>query len=287
MEREYSQKYLQINRGKGVVYDAEETPFTYVKPECSDLGQNPGLRSKLIQNFPRLSFSGAYTIDGALIIQDINFEGITTDRARQLNDSSTRITLQVVDASSVSRNLGILINQKPEITNDAILVFPGEGAKDMYRFVSVPEANERVFIPTQRTLINPGTFNLQVDYSPLPERINSRWVLILDDVVATGQTAITVARELKRRYTNIKVAVGTWIMVEPRTESPSGISGVDEVFATYVVRGNYVKQPPINSLSCFIRNYGKYDAVKNNFIKKYISDPDTFNSIINQLGGDI
>ncbi len=72
MEKEYSYKYLQINRGKRVVFESSETPFGSVRPELSDMGMSSGLASELRTNFPVLSFSSACITDGAILIQDIS-----------------------------------------------------------------------------------------------------------------------------------------------------------------------------------------------------------------------
>ena len=157
----------------------------------------------------------------------------------------------------------------------------------MCRFIDNKiDTRPRLFLPAQRTLIKPGQFDLKVDFSSLPDQLSSTWVVIVDDVVATGQTASTIALYLKKTYPGIRCALATWLMVEPRQDnSNSGIQGIDYVFADYIVRGNYTRQPPINSLSCLIRNYGKYDSVKKAFIEKYIRNADQFNQVISSIGG--
>lgn len=288
MKKEYSIKYLQINRNKGVVFDSSDTPFTTVRPDLSDLSENPRLRDSLRSRFPMLTFYQGCVVDGAILIQDISTSELTSQRVRSLNKTSL-ITLQVVDAKSVSNRLSKLLDLDPVATKDSLMVFPGEGARTMYQFINnQQDTQEAIFLPTKRTMIKSGEFYLDVDYSSLPVETNKSRVIIFDDVVATGQTVTTIAGKLKNVYPKIKdFWVCTWIMVEPRLGSPSGIEGINQVFSSIVAKGNYTRQPPINSISCFMRNYGKYEDVKQAFIQKYIQNADMFNKTLLELGGGI
>lgn len=286
MEKEYSQKYLQIQRGRGVIFNSPETPFSYVRPELSDLGISISLGEKIRTKFPMLNFSKACIVDGAIIIQDLSALDSTTQRARLLNIASD-ITLQVIDAKSATNLLLKLLAPYQTTVGDSLVVFPGEGARTMRQFIQASRETEAVFLPTKRSMVKPGEFDLSVDYSSLPVTTKSSRVIIFDDVVATGQTVTTIARDLRRMYSNLtECIVATWVMVEPQSDALSGLEGIDQVFTSMVVKGNYVKAPPINSLSCFIRNYGQYEAVKRTFIQKYIRDENLFNTTLRELGGD-
>ncbi|MBI3069938.1 MAG: phosphoribosyltransferase, partial [Candidatus Levybacteria bacterium] len=123
--------------------------------------------------------------------------------------------------------------------------------------------------------------------STLPRTTASRTAVIIDDVVASGQTSQRVAFLLKTRLGIKKVIMATWLFAYPSSPEnkkvPSGIEGVDQTFASIVLKGNYLLRPPINSLSCFIRNEGKYEQVKNDFIQRYITDQQLFQDILDQI----
>ncbi|MFH1833291.1 MAG: hypothetical protein ABH816_04000 [Candidatus Levyibacteriota bacterium] len=71
MEREYSQKYLQINRGKSIIFDAEELPFFRVASDLSDLGRNSRVEKDFRDRYSNIDFALGCTVDGAVLIQDI------------------------------------------------------------------------------------------------------------------------------------------------------------------------------------------------------------------------
>ncbi len=148
------------------------------------------------------------------------------------------------------------------------LIFPGQGAEEMLKFFATDQTQNIVSLPTERTMIIPGQFNLSVDFSSLPPSLDQDVVYVFDDVVATGQTATEVSSILKGKYPGIKVYLATWVLAKTSLKQGclSGIPGIDGIFASFVVKGNYVKQPPINSLSCFVRNYEKYEKGKLNFM---------------------
>jgi phosphoribosylpyrophosphate synthetase len=286
MEKEYSQKYLQINRSKGVVFDSSEAPFTTVKPDLSDLGQSSSLAERLRDKFPMLNFSQACIVDGAVVIQDVSALKSATEKAKLLNNASD-ITLQVIDAKSASGDLLELLAPYQAMLDNSLVIFPGEGARTMYNFMEFQVEANAIFLPTKRTMIKTGEFDLSVDYTSLPARINTPRVIIFDDVVASGQTATTIAKHLRSIYPNITdCMVATWIMVEPKSDALSGLKDINRVFASMVVKGNYVKQPPINSISCFMRNGSTYESVKRKFIDKYIRNPNLFRRTLIELGGN-
>lgn len=208
-----------------------------------------------------------------------------------MNDVS-KITLQVVDGAVLSRTLIDLCMKDEELKSaKPLLVFPGEGAKTIGRYLKEMDpkftTNEEVFLPTLRTLIKPGVFNLSVDYSNLPNTLDTDTVLIIDDVVATGQTAEEVALTLKMRFPGIRCILASWLFVWPskkeNKQSPSGVNNIDETIASIILKGNYTARPPINSISCFIRTGGKYDCIKNDFMQKHINDKNTFQAILNEM----
>lgn len=295
--REYSQKYLQLNRDRKIIFDPDETPFFPVAPRFSRLEKSTTVEAQLKEKYPDLKFIQGCLVDGAVLIADIlpflsayDFETAETvyNLTQQLNRTS-KITLQVVDAGTLNYQLLQVLDPFSRIRNP-LLIFPGEGARIMANYcknLSPSFDLERaVFLPCQRVK-REKEFEILADYSPLPEKIDTERVVIVDDVVATGLTTQAIAGELKKRYGNIKVIVATWLFLNPTTKenqaSPSGIKNVNITVATLALKGNYVARPPINSLSCFIRNGDKYDRVKEAFIEKYIEDESAFKRVLEEM----
>lgn len=302
MEREYSQKYLQLNRDKRIVFDARDLPFFRVRPDLSDLGISPKLEAKLQQDFPQLRFNRGCIVDGAVLIADVlaftpdfnaDLGTAVYNLATELNTTSA-ITLQVVDGALVNdfllRNLILPTFRATKPT----IIFPGEGARIVSEYMKRQEPaiydmydmERAIYLPCERTMLAKGKFDLVVDYSALPENLKTQAVVIIDDVIASGQTMQTIAQEVRSRYPNTNIIAASWFLVEPtQKEIPSGIPGVDLTIASFVLRGNYTARPPINSLSCFIRDREKpkYMQVKTAFVEKYIDAKDRFQRLMEEI----
>ena len=288
MEKEYSWKYLQINRGKKIVFNSDEVPFLKPTPELSGLGDSISVAEKFKTNWPAITFSKACLVDGAVLIQDITPDATLTQAAKRLNETSS-ITMQIVDGMSLTKGVVTLIERSGVLNTYPLIIYPGNGAQSVKDFIASIDKRfiNAVDLPTQRTMIRNGKFDLYIDYSSLPESINAKTVLIIDDVVATGQTAQSIAAELKKRFPSIQCILATWLFVMPtkleNKNSISGIEGIDQTLASIVLKGNLTSRPPINSLSCFIRSENKYEEMKANFLEKYIEDKNKFQRILEEM----
>lgn len=291
MEKEYSWKYLQINRPRKIIFDADEVPFLKPKAEYSDLGENISVSEKFKTRWPAITFDKTCLVDGAVLIQDITSDNTFTQSAKRLNETS-RITLQVVDGLSLTKDMATLIERSKILNDNPFIVYPGNGAQSVKNFITSFDKrfnNNAVDLPTNRTMIRKGAFKLDVDYSSCPPNIDAKTVLIIDDVVATGQTAQSIAAEIKKRFPSIRCILATWLFAMPtrieNKNSTSGIEGVDQTFASIVLKGNLTSRVPINSLSCFMLSENKYEEMKTSFLKKYITDQEVFKKFINNIGG--
>ena len=289
MEREYSWKYLQINRGKKIVFDSGEVPFLRPSPELSDLGENAYVAEKFKSSWPAVIFKRACLVDGAVLIQDITTDTTLTQATKRLNEISS-ITIQVIDGMSLTKDMVTLIEKSGIFNINPLIIYPGNGAQSVKDFLASIDKRfiiNTVDLPTQRTMIRNGGFQLDVDYSSLPQDIDTETALIIDDVVASGQTSQAVCKEIKTRFPNIKCILATWLFLTPTKSenkiSVSGVAGIDNIIASTVLKGNLTSRPPINSLSCFIRCEGKYEEMKANFFKKYITNSEAFKDFIYKL----
>lgn len=289
MNKEYSWKYFQVNRGKNIVFDSTEVPFLRPLPELSDLGENTSIAKKFNKSWPAITFNKTCLVDGAVLIQDIAPDAELTQSVKKLNEISN-ITLQVVDGFNLTKDLAILIKKNNYLDENPIIIYPGNGSQSVKDFITSFDdrfSKNAIDLPTERTMIKNGEFKLVIDYSSLPQSIDTKMALIIDDVVASGQTAQSIALEIKAKFPEIACVLATWLLLIPtkleNMNSASGIDGVDQTVASIVLKGNINARPPINSLSCFRRNENKYEEMKNNFIKKYISDFNEFKKIVDKL----
>lgn len=290
MERDFW-KYLQINRPKKIIFHADEVPFLKPAPEYSDLGENISVAERFKNSWPAIAFSKVCLVDGAVLIQDVTPDATLTQATKRLNEISS-ITLQVVDGLSLTKDMVTLIEKSGVLNTNPLIIYPGNGAQSVKNFIASFDKRltvNTVSLPTQRTMIKNGKFDLVVDYSPLPQNINTDTVLIVDDVVASGQTAQTIASEIKTRFMGVRCILTTWLFIIPtkleNKKSSSGVMGIDQALASIVLKGNLTSRPSINSLSCFMRNENQYEEMKENFIKKYIADQESFKKFIRNMEG--
>lgn len=289
MKKEYLWEYLQINKGRKNIFDADEVPFLKPATEYFDLGESISVSEKFKTKWPAITFSRSCLVDGAILIQDIAPDAALTQAAKKLNEISN-ITLQVVDGLSLTKDMVTLIKKSGVLSYNPLIIYPGNGSQSVRRYLISADkqfALNSVSLPTQRTMIRNGEFDLTVNYFPLAQNINTGTVLIIDDVVASGQTAQSIAAELKKRFPSIRCVLATWLFVMPtrpeNKNSDSGIRDIDQTLSSIVLKGNLTSRPPINSLSCFIRSEDQYEEMKVNFLKKYITDQQTFRKFISSI----
>lgn len=295
MEPEYSQKYLQISRGRTVVFDTEEVPFFTVSSDLSDLSENPSVAKDFNQRYPRIVFDRACVVDGVVLIQDLDPANQNTDtideKARNLNDLS-KITLQVVNGRKLSEDLLRLLSEEKIPLDQTLIIFPGNGARVVSDYLQniAPELNFKnaIYLSTERKMTKPGSFRLSVDYSSLPQGTKAKTAVIIDDVVASGQTVQKIIGDLRFRIPDIRnYIVAAWVFLDPSNpenkDSASGILGVSKTFTSLILKGNYVARPPINSLSCLIRSEQRYEEMKNVYVTKYIRSADKFQKALEEI----
>ncbi|KKR94332.1 MAG: hypothetical protein UU81_C0026G0014 [Microgenomates group bacterium GW2011_GWC1_41_8] len=291
--------YGGIMKEKPIIYDASEYPFP-VLPEVSDLGDCPSLAEKLIVNFPQLTFSRAVLADGNILIQDLSPLLPETPNAdllalaKSLNMFSTR-TLHVVDGQEATSRMLNVLNARANDLKDSLVLYPLGAGRIVKNYIEKAlDANvtncvldflrDGIELPVTRISTGTGKFSVAIGNSAnLPEKPPKK-AFIVDDVIASGQTAYAIAAEIKKRYGPIPCNIAAWILVDP--PDYSGSSGVllnDCSFAGYVVKGNLMQRPPINSLSCFVREEPRDIAVKQKYVQNYMYRPEEFKTVIQQL----
>ncbi len=286
MEKEYSQKYWQLNRDTKIIYDdLDQRPPFKVAPELSGLYQSGKVAETFSVAYPNMIFDQACLVDGLVVIQDLNPLGLKDNKwlnneIRSFNEIS-RGTIQLVDAAEQTEALVKLI--KGLDLKNPLFVFPGNGAKTVSEYIK--NAKEKlnisnsIFIPTERILLRPGKFELRIEPKSIPAQLPKN-IVIVDDVVASGQTTDTIAFRLRLNNYKANIISASWIYEYGAYLDEDTVA---QTVTSLAAKGNYVKRPPINSLSCLTSPRAKYDAMKIAYAQKYFEDPQAFLSIIQNL----
>lgn len=284
------------------IIEAENYPFP-VKPEVSGLGPCRDLDKKLHYEFPRLEYCKATMADGNIIIQDTELQSSLGIRksvalAKELNLFTTR-TIQVVSGAEATIKLLSSLRPYSKQLADFLVVYPlyaGIIVKDYIKKTTqkVPDYSQLGFLsngielPVKRLPNGRGQYSISVDKERLETEKKPKGVLVIDDVVASGNTAYAIQAEVKKVFGgDIPCYFATWLVVEPpsSTISKSGVPLSDKAFASYVVRGNMMSRPPINSLSCFLQEGRKAETVKREYYRKYVFDKEGFDTKLQEMKG--
>jgi len=253
----YQEKFRKI-------FDAEEWSFS-VPPQLSGLTPRPDLGVEYKKEFPMVTFEKFVVADGNILIQDITpnlgksgSEQITKALQERLNNPNSPVTFQVADAFLATEELVRLIG--PIDARRTLIIYPGNGAKTVKDYLqkSGVDTFQGLVVPTQRISLGKGRFEISIGLPlSLPEKPEE--ILVIDDVVASGQTCRELACVLARRYGYLpKMKLACWLMLSSAELSYY----YDNVFSYTVVKPNYVQRPPINSLSCLLSPDSKYDRIK-------------------------
>jgi len=254
------------------IFDAEEWAFS-VPPQLSGLTPRPDLGVEYKAKFPMVTFGKFVLADGNILIQDStpNFdrpesEQIAKTLQERLNNQSSPVTFQVVNAYSATEELARLIG--PIDIDRTLIIYPGNGAKTVKDYMQELglDIAKGITVPARRVSLGKGKFEISIDFPlSLPEK--PKEVLVIDDVVASGQTCRELACALMRRYGTLpKMKLASWVMLSSAEFS----SYYDNVFSSIVVKPNYVQRPPINSLSCLLSPESKYDRIKQQYSARYL-----------------
>lgn len=245
-----------------------------VPPELSGLTYRTDLTEKfrarkLAEQSRTFTTGGTYLADGNVLIQDCLPEQgdeensrLTQTICKLLNRPDSATTFQLLSATDL--NYGLINYLAPLFLGSQtanVFVFPGSGAKSVYSYLGGVRFGQRydcVFLESPR----------YVEPEELPDIDPRKRIVIIDDVVASGNTVNQVARALLCKYGTIRdLQVVAWLL-EDKAEI---MQGINQVFASIVVKGNYCSRPPINSLSCLLSSDGSYEPVKADYSRKYFN----------------
>jgi hypoxanthine phosphoribosyltransferase len=159
-----------------------------------------------------------------------------------------------------------------------LVVFPGNGAKIVkdYTVNLNLDIARGIEIPTKRVETRNGQFKIAFELpdslSPRPEEI-----LVVDDVVASGQTCRELACALARKYGILpKMKIACWLMLSNSQFLPY----YEQVYSSMIVKpSSIVSRPPINSLSCLLSSEDKYNEAKRQYFSKYFKNSISFEQL--------
>lgn len=263
---------LTVNDGSLFPVPPELSGLTY----RSDLTKLFNVR-KSLEKGAAFTTGGVYLADGNVLIQDClpgRSEGDNNRLAQTicklLNRSDSATTFQLLSASDLNYELiyylaSLILGRQTA----NVLVFPGTGAKSVYNYlggVRFGQCYNCIFLENPRN----------VKPEELPDIDPQKRVVIIDDVVASGDTVNQVARALLRKYGIIRdLRVATWLL----EDKAKIMNGINQVFASIVVKGNYCSRPPVNSLSCLLSAEGSYETVKTGYTRKYFNGTSPLDSL--------
>lgn len=285
----------QFIPGKGrKIYNPTEWDFP-VGPEFTDLAERPDLTPILKSRFPNLYPRRVAIVDGNIIIQDctpnldVQETNKINDAIRKLLNSDSLATFQVVDGRKATQDLVKALSRRK--LDKTLILYPGNGALSVRNYIAQvkPDFPEGVPIPVQRVKIGKGDFKVNVDLPKnLPYDYDFSDILIVDDVVATGQTAMAIVYALARRIGIMpKLYLASWLVLDNRDPYyPNRLSNFQSVYASLAVRGSIFPNPPINSLSCLLDETGRYDWVKQDYAAKYIKNPEILKTLKKIVKGE-
>lgn len=111
-------------------------------------------------------------------------------------------------------------------------------------------------------------------------------ILVIDDVVASGQTAEAVACALAKKLGPLPpLELACWLMLDNRDSYyPAGLPYFRRAYSSLIVKGNNVAKPPVNSLSCLLDDSGRYDGIKRSYVQRYLQNEEKLAKLKSIIG---
>lgn len=248
-----------------------------IPKECrtSEYAQSEELLKKL---HPNLKYAEFKTVTSPVILLDIGLNEMCVD---QLNKTVTANgqTLEILEGSKLIKTVERIIQKLYKEDEETIFIFPGRGSKYILdnskvcgRLKIKDVHAERIWIPGENPLLRIG----QVEGPPFLDT-KTRTIVVVDDVVASGQTM----RQLRLRNSFKFSANPTWVGVSlasrfPEMNTKSGIIGYEQTYTGCILTKTDGRKPPINSMSTLI----KQPEIAQDYASRNLKNPKDFMSLI-------
>jgi len=282
------------------------------------------------EKYPKIVASDFMSADGITVIVDTGSMARDRKAVRKLQlmnrQGASKAVIHLVNGPDLTKKMLGLVraNMGAFRGRRVLVVYPGEAAKIVKGYVdrmlagSKNEEMKRVFSNTcpvrAKRIVRKGKPTVEVDVVPLERLGRADVVLVVDDVVSSGQTAGNLCRNsigyayetvdatelhLRARSEIHRLAanatwpdwyLATWVMAEPvlkgkesENSGLAGIKGYEKVFAAGIIKPTAGQIPAINSLSTLLRGDQKGRVVRQSFVEKAVNDRKLFGRIISRV----
>lgn len=176
--------------------------------------------------------------------------------------------------------------------NKTLIIYPGEGAQTVRSIAQIPSDFPTLVIPARRIKDPETGKTIGTDLPTITDTISTdeiETVLVIDDVIDTGNTLISLKEKLglhQSRWLGATPMMFSPVIYSDRPPNGSSIDQYDEVFAGVLIQGR--KNPiQLNSLSSFIESGEKRDRLisecRNAFFPKSQDHYDRFTNATVQI----
>ncbi len=183
--------------------------------------------------------------------------------------------LVCVDASALALELDCIIEE--ELASPFVIISPGRGGEDARSRSRVAMKASHLIIAPARRLWSPGN-NPVVLAWPLETAqllfLEVRTVLVLDDVVSSGQTMQRLCERNAWRFPRARWIGASWI----RQHRTKQIKGFAALLSALTVEKSGNSFAPINSLSTLTQ----HPEIARSFAQRNLRDPESFLRTIGQ-----
>ena len=185
-----------------------------------------------------------------------------------------------------SESLMPTINSRiSNLLDDTAAVFPLNGAKYVRDRLENPVI-KGAFIKVVRPADNLSARNVSQKEECLdllqkdkPERIE-----IIDDVEVGGATAKAIKEFVESKMGRTFCwGLTVWLMAYPRNKVSSGVEGMKSTLASVLYQRQNGTIPPTNSISTWLMDSEKGDAVARSYSEKYANKPKDFLNYISEM----
>ena len=259
--------------------------------------------TRLSKDYPLLDYQSFVLVpDGfRLIIDDVSFSGKRQYSVDECIDQLSRAcigTTCVVGISELTNSLeDQLLKMFPSVkTRNKVSLFPGSGAEVVKKSLS-DEFNQMfdsISFSAERIIDESGrVVGVRTDVESVSIDPRFEMVMIVDDVIATGSTAIWSRRLCFPQgpiFMTSALMMLSPIQNRQYSQNRGEVGGAaiidfDRVYAPVVYQGQS-GIPPVNSLSTLIASSEKGELVRRRYLQKFVTDQSGFQQAVRQLQVD-
>ncbi|MFA5107119.1 MAG: hypothetical protein WC497_02185 [Patescibacteria group bacterium] len=204
-----------------------------------------------LPRYPAFSYDSSIVTDGRILLID---EPISSDIRTELASLNTvdKQDLVFLEDRLLADRLEPILRQLVLNDPETLFVFPGNGSNYPRRYSQIWQDRPNASVPARR-FWHPGADPIALVGRVLPELfliIGVGVVLVVDDVISSGQTLSALYQNNAWRFPRARWLGAAWVAQLPRMKSISGVKGYQSITAACLVqKRNGTGRVPINSLS--------------------------------------